>query len=267
MAGDLPSDSWNEGSPYDLYMGRWSRLLAGEFLAWLKLPQGLRWLDVGCGTGSLTATILEKCRPAELVGIEPSEGFLAKARERLRGFATFHLADALHIPLPASSLDVVVSGLVLNFVSNPVLGLIEMKRVASPGATIAAYVWDYAGRMQLIRTFWDVVVELDPHARGVDERVRFPICQPAMLAEALATAGLIDIEVSPIEVQTRFRDFNDYWDPFLGGQGPAPSYAMSLDEEARLRLRERLRERLSTESDGSIALVARAWGVRSRVPI
>jgi SAM-dependent methyltransferase len=266
MAGDLPSDSWNDGNPYDLYMGRWSRLVASEFLAWLSLPPGLRWLDVGCGTGSLTAAIVEKCRPAEVVGIEPSEGFVTRARERLRGSATFHVANALHIPLPSSSLDVVVSGLVLNFVSDPVSGLIEMKRVARPGATVATYVWDYAGKMQLIRIFWDAVVELSPHARDADEGVRFPICQPPKLVEAFATAGLIDVEVAPIEVQTRFRDFDDYWNPFLGGQGPAPSYAMSLDGEARLHLRERLRQRLTAESDGSIALVARAWGVRSRVP-
>jgi SAM-dependent methyltransferase len=266
MAGDLPGDSWNRGNPYDLYMGRWSRLLAGEFLPWLRLPHGLRWLDVGCGTGLLTAAILERCRPVEVIGIEPSEGFMVRARERLQGFATLHVADALHIPLPPSSIDVVVSGLVLNFISNPELGLTEMKRVASPGATIAAYVWDYAGKMQLIRIFWDVAVELDPRARDLDEGIRFPICRPDMLTAALETAGLIDIEVAPIEVQTRFRDFDDYWDPFLGGQGPAPSYAMSLDEEARSHLRERLRERLPIQPDGSIALVARAWGVRSRVP-
>jgi len=265
MTDATPNDSWNEGSPYERYVGRWSSVVASEFLAWLGLPSGLHWLDVGCGTGALAAAIVAKCRPATVAGIDPSEGFLATARERLHGLATFHAANALDIPLPSSSVDVVVSGLVLNFVPDPSLGVVEMKRVARPGATIAAYVWDYAGKMQLMRYFWDAAVELNPPARDLDEGVRFPLCQPPVLAAVFESAALVDIAVTPIDVQTRFRDFDDYWSPFLGGQGPAPSYAMSLAEEARARLRERLRERLPMQPDGSIALVARAWGVRGRV--
>ena len=142
-----------------------------------------------------------KCRPAAVAGIDPSEGFLATARARLQGLATFHAANALDIPFPSSSLDVVVSGLVLNFIPDASLGLVEMKRVARPGATIAAYVWDYAGRMQLMRCFWDAAVELNPAARDLDEGVRFPLCQPPALAAAFEKAALVDVEVTPIEVR------------------------------------------------------------------
>jgi SAM-dependent methyltransferase len=261
-----PDDGWNHGTPYERYVGRWSRLVADEFLAWLKLPPSLRWLDVGCGTGALTATIAATCRPAQLIAIDPSTGFLAEAREHLRDRATFHVGSATDIPLPDGSIDAVVSGLVLNFVPSPASGIAEMKRVGGAGATIAAYVWDYAGKMELMRHFWDAAVDLNPAARALDESVRFPLCTPAALHDAFENAGLVEIAVVPLEIGTPFRDFDDYWTPFLGGQGPAPAYAMSLDESARTRLRERLRARLLIERDGSIALVARAWAVRGRVP-
>jgi SAM-dependent methyltransferase len=266
MTSARPSDSWNTGDPYELYVGRWSHLVANEFLAWLNLPSSLRWLEVGCGTGALTAAIWEKCRPARLIGIDPSEGFLAKARARLENKATFRVASALDIPVQDAEVDVVVSGLVLNFVPNIALGLAEMRRIAIPGGTIAGYVWDYAGRMELMRHFWDAAVDLDHTVRELDEGVRFPLCQPDTLENAFRDANLTAIQVVPIDVPTRFRDFDDYWTPFLGGQGPAPSYAMSMDEASRNRVRDRVRERLPSQSDGSIPLVARAWAIRSRVP-
>ena len=259
-----PDDSWNKGRPYEMYVGRWSRLVANEFLAWLDPSPSLRWLDVGCGTGALTRAIFDNCKPARLVGVEPSEGFLADARGRLSGNATFHVGNAMALPLPDASVDVVVSGLVLNFVPNPAAGLAEMKRTVAAGGTIAGYVWDYAERMQLIRHFWDVAIELNPAARPLDEGVRFPLCRPDGLTTLFREGGLAGVEGAPLEIESQFRDFDDYWNPFLGGQGPAPSYVMSLDEPTRIRLRERLRERLPVQSDGSISLVARAWAVRGR---
>jgi hypothetical protein len=126
--------------------------------------------------------------------------------------------------------------------------------------TVGAYVWDYAGQMQLMRQFWDAAGALDPRARELDEGVRFPLCRPL---QALFTgAGLADVQVRPIDVRTRFRDFDDYWTPFLGGQAPAPAYAMSLSEDQRTELREYLRARLPYDGDGSIPLTARAWAVR-----
>jgi SAM-dependent methyltransferase len=266
MTSARPIDSWSTGDPYELYVGRWSRLVASEFLTWLNLPLSLRWLEVGCGTGALTAAISQICRPARLIGIDPSEGFLATARARLENKATFRVANALDLPVRDSEVDVVVSGLVLNFVPDTALGLAEMRRAAIPGGTIAGYVWDYAGKMELMRHFWDAAVDLDPTVRDLDEGIRFPLCQPLALENAFHSAKLTAVQVIPIDVPTRFRDFDDYWAPFLGGQGPAPSYAMSMDEASRNRLRDRIRERLPIQSDGSIPLVARAWAIQARVP-
>lgn len=257
------SDTWERGSPYERYVGRWSRRVAPDFLSWLEVPAGRRWLDVGCGTGALCAAIADRCSPASVAGVEPSEGFLKTARENLGNRAEFHPGSATAIPLANASVDAVVSGLVLNFVPEPGAALAEMSRVTVRGGTIAAYVWDYAGRMELMRHFWDAAVELDPGASKLDEGPRFPLCRPEALEKLFAGAGLQGVEVRPIDIPTRFASFDDYWQPFLGGQGPAPAYAMSLEEAARGRLRERLRERLAAGADGSISLTARAWAARA----
>jgi len=259
------SDTWERGSPYEQYVGRWSRRVAPAFLAWLGIPAGRKWLDVGCGTGALCAAIADHCSPSSVAGVEPSEGFLKTANENLAGRAALHQGSATAIPLGDGSVDVVVSGLVLNFIPDPLAALAEMARVTGKGGTIAAYVWDYAGKMELMRFFWDAAVALDPDARNLDEGIRFPLCRPEALEKIFAGAGLEGIEVKPIDVPTEFANFDDYWQPFLGGQGPAPAYAMSLDEAARARLRDRLRERLPTAANGIIALTARAWATRATV--
>jgi len=256
------SDTWERGSPYEQYVGRWSRQVAPLFLSWLGVPAGRRWLDVGCGTGALCAAIMDYCSPASVVGVEPSEGFLKTARDNLPERVALHAGSATAIPLGDAAADVTVSGLVLNFVPDPRAGLAEMARVTANGGTIAAYVWDYAGKMELMRYFWDAAVELDPNAATLDEGPRFPLCRPEALAQLFAGAGLTGVEVRSIDIPTRFATFDDYWQPFLGGQGPAPAYAMSLDESRRARLRGRLRERLPTAASGTISLIARAWAAR-----
>jgi SAM-dependent methyltransferase len=240
--------------------------VAPAFLAWLALPRARRWLDVGCGTGALCAAIVDECAPAVVTGVEPSAGFLATARAALAGKVDLREGSAAAIPLPDRTCDVVVSGLVLNFTPDPRAALAEMKRVATPEATIAAYVWDYAGKMELMRYFWDAAGVLDAQAQALDEGVRFPLCRPEALEALFGAAALARIEVQAIDIATPFADFDDYWQPFLGGQGPAPAYAMALAADARERLRERLRQSLPTAPDGSIALTARAWAVRGTVP-
>jgi hypothetical protein len=153
----------------------------------------------------------------------------------------------------------------LNFVPDPVRVLAEMKRAVSPGSTVAAYVWDYAGEMQLMRRFWDAAVALDPPALELDEGRRFPMARPAPLVELFEAAGLAQVRVMAIDVPTVFKDFDDYWKPFLGGQAPAPGYCMSLSEERRAALRERIRATMAIKPDGSIHLIARAWAVRGLV--
>lgn len=259
------SDTWERGDPYERYVGRWSRQVAPPFLSWLGIPAGRRWLDVGCGTGALTAAILDRCAPASVAAVEPSPGFRATAQRNLAGRAAVHPGSATQIPLADGSADVVVSGLVLNFVPETQAALREMARVAAGGGTLAAYVWDYAGKMELMRVFWDAAAALDRDAAALDEGKRFPLCRAEALEQAFAGAGLQTVEAAPIDIPTRFTSFDDYWQPFLGGQGPAPAYAMSLAEEPRARLRERIRAGLRSASDGSISLVARAWAVRGVV--
>jgi len=220
---------------------------------------------VGCGTGALCAAILDRCSPSSAIGVEPSEGFLKTAKENLGHRATLHQGSATAIPLGDASVDVVVSGLVLNFVPDQPAALKEMARVSAGRGTIAAYVWDYAGKMELMRHFWDAAAALDPLAAKLDEGPRFPLCKPEALEQLFTSAGLKGIEVKPIDIPTLFRNFDDYWQPFLGGQGPAPAYAMSLEEAARARLRDRIRERLPFSANGSVSLIARAWAVRATV--
>lgn len=256
-----PPATWAAGDRYEPYVGRWSRRVAPEFLAWLGIPAGSRWLDVGCGTGALSQTILASTQPSGVAGVDPSEGFLAFARTRAPQ-AEFRVGDAQALTFEDNSFDAAVSGLVLNFVPDSAKAAGEMRRVVRPGGTAAAYVWDYAGEMQLMRRFWDAAAAVDPAARNLDESLRFPLCQPDALGALWTAAGLQDVEVRTIDVPTVFRDFGDYWSPFLGGQGSAPAYCMSLTEDHRARLRQHLHDMLPIESDGSIRLIARAFAVR-----
>jgi SAM-dependent methyltransferase len=259
------SDVWDDGSPYEQYVGRWSRRVAPPFLSWLSAPAGRRWLDTGCGTGALCAAIIDHCSPASVAGVEPSEGFRETARKNLEGRVALYRGSATAIPLGDASVDVVVSGLVLNFVPDVQAALLEMARVTGDGGVIGAYVWDYAGKMELMRFFWDAALELDPQAARLDEGVRFPLCRPEALQKLFVGVGLKGVGATPIDISTPFVDFDDYWRPFLGGQGPAPAYLMSLDETGRGRLRDRIRARIPAAPGGSISLVARAWAVRGTV--
>ena len=260
-------DVWSTGAAYEPYVGRWSRLVAAEFLDWLAVAAGARWLDVGCGTGALSETILARAAPRDVLAVDPAEGFIAFAREGLRDpRVTFRLGDARDLPVEDGAFDAAVAGLVLNFVPEPALALSEMRRAVRPGGTVAVYVWDYAGEMQLMRRFWDAAAELDDKVVELDEGRRFPICRPEALLALFPEAGLADAESRAIDVPTVFRDFDDYWAPFLGGQGPAPGYCVSLGESRREALRRKLRETLPTAPDGSIHLKARAFAVRGRRP-
>jgi SAM-dependent methyltransferase len=198
-----------------------------------------------------------------MLGVDPAQPFLEFARSRLRDAEVeFHAGSAQALPCEDEAFDAAVSGLVLNFVPDPPRALAEMRRVVRPGGTVAVYVWDYAGEMQLMRRFWDAAGALDPAARELDEGRRFPICQPERLASLFGEAGLAATASRAIDVPTVFGDFDDYWTPFLGGQGPAPGYCMSLNESRRTALRERLRATLPAAGDGSLSLMARAFAIR-----
>jgi SAM-dependent methyltransferase len=253
------SDNWRGGEAYEAYVGRWSRLVAHDFLPWLDAAGGGAWLDVGCGTGELCRAIAKSTSPKSVTGVDPSEEFLEYARSTGDGI-DYREGDAQSLPFEDEAFDAVVSGLVLNFVPEPASGAAEMLRVTRSGGVVGAYVWDYAEGMQFMRYFWDAAKELDLAAVELDEGRRFPICNHDALAGLFAAAG--DVETRAIDLPTYFMSFEDFWNPFLSGTGTAPSYVASLSEDARIRLRERLRERLRAEEDGSIKLMARAWAVK-----
>jgi len=257
------NDAWQSGTAYERFMGRWSVLIARKFLRWLEIAPARSWLDIGCGTGSLTRLILENYQPAEVISIDSSGEFIDYARLSLRDPAvSFRVGQAQALELDSASMDAVVSGLVLNFVSQPEAALSEMLRVAKPGGKIGVFVWDYANGMQMLRSFWDAAVELDPLAGELDEGARFPLCREGQLESLFLAGGFKQVEALPVDVETRFQNFEDYWQPFLGGAGPASSYLLGLSPSQRHQLAEDLRLRLPFGRDGSITLKARAWAVK-----
>ena len=263
----MTMDRWSSGTAYDGFIGRWSRRVAPEFLAWLDVEPQRRWLDLGCGTGALTSAILAGWDPASILGVDPSDGFITQARltvtdPRVR----FVVGDSSSTGLEPGGVDAVVAGLVMNFIPDLGRALADVRAVLARGGAVGGYVWDYAGGMQMLRRFWDAAVALDPGAIRHDEGSRFAIAAPEPLRLAFRAAGFVDVEARAIEIDTIFSSFEDLWQPFLSGTAPAPAYAMSLSEGSRSALRERLRADVPMEPDGSVHLMARAWAVRGRQP-
>jgi len=256
-------DRWVAGDAYEEYMGRWSRPLALKFLEWLHPKPSAHWLEVGCGTGALTSTICDRCEPASVVACDPSGPFIEYAKKNLSDTSvSFVVAGAESLPRREGGFDAIVSGLVLNFLSNPGDTVSMMRERLHPAGIVAAYVWDYAKGMEFLRYFWEEAVASDPRAVELDEGRRFPLCGTAELASLFRGSGLTQVETHPLEIPTEFATFDDYWTPFLRGTGPAPSYVASLDPGSLESLKERLHRRLSPAGDSRIQLRARAWAVR-----
>jgi len=257
------NDSWLSGIAYERFMGRWSTLVAQKFLSWLAMPPVRSWLDVGCGTGSLTKLILETCQPKEIISIDSSSDFISHAKHSITNpIVHFRVGLAQSLELDSNSVDAVVSGLVLNFVPQPEVAILEMSRVTRPGGKIGIFLWDYEDGMQMLRYFWNAAVELDNNAKEFDEGIRFPLCQEGQLGTLIQEVGIRQVEATAIEVETIFQNFDDFWQPFLGKVGPAPNYVMSLNQENRQKLENKLRKSLPIDDNGSISLIARAWAVK-----
>jgi len=258
---------WSEPESYEGYIGRWSRVVAPEFLAWLHARRNLRWLDDGCGTGELTRAIFEHNAPESVDGFDISEMYVDYARRRTNDpRATFAVANAQALPCDDAVYDVAVAGLCLNAMPDQPLAVAEMMRVVKPGGIVGAYVWDFDGKMQMLTHFWDTVEALDPGAQDTSLDPLFAICKPERLAELFRAAGSHDVEVRAIDAPTVFKSFDDFWNPFLNGKAPAQRHTASLSPERREVLRERLQSTLPISSHGSILLIARAWAVKARVP-
>jgi SAM-dependent methyltransferase len=261
------SVAWTNAEHYEPYIGRWSRLVAPRFVRWLDVDPGARWLETGCGTGALTAAIVAGAAPAHVRASDASEGYLNHARRLLDSeVVDFVRESAEAVDVPDGSVDAAVSGLVLNVLTDPAIALAESIRVTRRGGTVAAYVWDYSSALSAMRVFWDTAILLDPVARRLHEGRRFASWSADEFARRFRTAGLRDVEVEAIDIETPFRDFGDYWEPMLGGQGPAPTYVASLDSSAVDALRTAVYRQLPVEDDGSIRLRSRAFAVRSIVP-
>lgn len=257
---DTQHEHWAVGDSYEQFMGRWSAGVASRFLEWLNCAPDKRWLDIGSGTGALTRAIALVARPRFIVGLDPSWDFARYAIQRTPD-ARFVVADGSALAFEGNAFDAVVSGLALNFMAAPEQAVADMHRVVKPGGIVAAYVWDYAGKMEFLRYFWDAAVELDAGAASLHEGVRFPICRPEALRQLWQAAGLHNVTVEAIDIPTVFDSFEHYWQPFTLGNFPAPKFAMALDETGRASLRARLRAIMPTAPDGSIHLIARAWAV------
>ena len=261
------TDSWHAGASYEAFMGRWSRRLAEEFIRWLRPPPDWDWLDVGTGTGGLAAALCALAGPKSVLGCDSSRAFIDFARSRVTDpRVRFEVADAEHLPPLVGGYDAVVSGLALNFFPDPRLALERQVIAARPGGCIGAFVWDYAEGMEFLRVFWDAAAAIDPHAADLDEARRFPLCSPRAMAELFESVGVTAIRSSGIRIPTVFRDFDDYWRPFLGGVGPAPSFLASLTETQRSELAMESRARLRARSGESIELSAHAWAVVGETP-
>jgi len=209
-------EHWVAGDAYEQFMGRWSWAVGERFLEWLNSAPGQYWLDVGCGTGALTRAIEALAQPKAIVGLDPSWAFVKYAGQKSTE-AFFIVADGGALPVGSRTCDAVVSGLALNFIPQPERALADMHRVAKPGGVVAAYVWDYSGKMEFLRYFWDAAVALDAGAAALHEGQRFPICQPEPLRQLWQEAGFQNITVDALDIRTQFEDFEDYWRYFALG--------------------------------------------------
>src|SRR5262249_37891502 len=194
-------EKWTSGDAYEIWMARWSRMLARLLLEWIEVPPGAVWLDLCCGTGILSMTIAECQEPSRVVGVDRSDAQIDFARKHRAGLnIEYQVADAMTLPLPDASFDACVSGLGLNFISDPAKALMEVRRVVRSEGVVAAYVWEYSAKARFLREFWDAAIAVDPSASEFDQGRRFPICTPEGLRGAFEGAGFAGVETRPLDI-------------------------------------------------------------------
>ena len=257
-----------DGDAYERVMGRWSRRLAELFLDFAGEARG-DCLDLGCGTGHLAAAILRRAPDARVTGVDFAPAYVAHAQARgdVPG-ATFQVGDACALPFADGSFDRALSLLMLHFVPRATDAVAEMRRVTRPGGVAAATVWDARGGMVANRLFFDTAAMLDPEADALRARnYTRPMTRPGELAAAWRAAGFVDVAEAYLTIRMEFADFEDFWSPYLGGQGPGGVYLAGLAPEARERLKEQVRRAyLDGEPDGPRSYACSAWAVRGIAP-
>ena len=251
MTFDVTADA------YDRFMGRFSGPLAAQFVELVQVQAGQRVLDVGCGPGALTAQLVDRLGAGAVSAVDPSAQFVAAVHARLPG-VDVRSAVAEHLPFPDDSFDLALAQLVVHFMTDPVAGLSEMARVTRPGGRVAACVWDHAGGSGPLSTFWRAARDIDPHARDESDLAG---AREGHLAELCEAAGLKDIERTSLTVTVRFATFDEWWEPFSLGVGPAGAYVARLDEAQREGLRARCARLLPPSP---FEVTASAWCVRAR---
>jgi SAM-dependent methyltransferase len=257
---------FSQANAYERFMGRWSRLLAPRFIEFSEVGEGGAVLDVGCGTGALSCAIRDRTKTARITGVDTSQDYVTHASNSCTDSRVrFQVGDARELPFPDAEFDRTMSMLVLNFVSDAERAVKEWTRVTKPSGLVAAAVWDYGEGMEMLRVFWDEATALDP-ALTPREEARMPLCKRGELATLFERVGLTDVVEEPLAVAMRFDSFDDYWAPFLLGQGPAGACVADLPPHDREKLRDRLHRRmLGSAPDHPIELQGRAWAVKGRV--
>lgn len=253
--------SWNDTNGYELYVGRWSRLVSMDFIHWLDPRSDLKWLEVGCGTGALTSAILNSAHPQRVKAIDTSPDYINSARSAITANnVTFLEADIASLPKD-ETFDMVTSGLVLNFLPDLNDSFRLMVHKLNHGGQLSAFVWDYAGHYQPMRHFWDAAKELSPAAEKFDAGVKFPICNKSNLVDLFQTAGLSNIAFTNIERVATFQSFDDYWLPIASAQGSVTTFMSTLDDTHKRDLQVLLKRRLPIAGNGEIKLIINALAI------
>jgi ubiquinone/menaquinone biosynthesis C-methylase UbiE len=260
---DAEAKMFSMSAEYERFMGRWSRLLAAKYIPFAGVKNGERILDVGTGTGSLASALEATVPSSEIVGVDPSEGFIGYAKKNAKSArAHFEVGDAQALRFQDASFDQTMALLVMNFIPDHNRAIAEMRRVTRPNGVVSACVWDYNSGMQMLRFFWDEAVAMDPAIEPKDER-HMKLSREGQLAELWKRSGLVNVEEKPLEIDQAYASFDDYWGSFLRGAGPGGAYVVSLSDERRRQLEARMRKRLlGNREDGPFVLKARAWCVR-----
>ena len=257
------NERWDNTAGYEMYVGRWSSLISKDFVNWLNPKPGMKWLEIGCGTGALTKVIAENCSPSYLLAIDKSDSYLRNARKNINtNNVSFLNTDLNSHLLLNEEFDNITSGLLLNFVPQIDDLLLNLMSHLTSGGQTSSFVWDYGGHYQPMRHFWDSAKEVVEGAEKFDAGTKFSICKKEKLIQLFKTLGLMDVEFTNIESIATFKDFDDYWIPIVAAQGSVAEFISTLSAIQKKDLENIIRHRLPIALNGEIKLIINALAVK-----